>query len=158
MLDFLEVVEMPLDLGIRRGGQRSFQLKCTHAIFKTINRSVVFSQGISVEVVHLCPLRKVFWKMQHCVPQAHLTTQMLVLVLLVSTALSVQQNLRSALQAPLVMRPNFPHLNSVRTARLESIVESSTWLSLQDSAEKDITALQGHQELTGLNVQLVPIA
>lgn len=96
--------------------------------------------------------------MQHCVPQAHSTTQMLVLVLPVSTALSVQQNLRSALQAPSVMRPNFPHLNSVRTARLESIVESSTWLSLQDSAEKDIIALLGHQELTGLNVQLVPIA
>lgn len=96
--------------------------------------------------------------MLHCVPQAHSTTRMLVLVLLASSALLVQQNPRSALQAPLVMRPNVPQLNSARTVRLECIVESSTWWSLQDSAERGITALQGHQELTGLNALLVPIA
>ena len=96
--------------------------------------------------------------MQHYVPQAHSTTQMQVLVLLGSTALLVQQNLRSALQAPLVMRPNCRQLNSAKTAQLESTVESSTWWSLQDSVERDITVLQERQGLTGLNALLVPIA
>ena len=129
-----------------------------HYYFKSLIRSVVLTQGISVEVVHLCPLQKVSRKMQHCVPQAHSTTLMLVLVLLGSTALLVQQNLRSALQAPSVMRPNCRQLNNARTVHLEIIVESSTWWSLQDYVERDITVRQGHQGLTGLNALLVPIA
>lgn len=94
--------------------------------------------------------------MQHCVPLAHSTTQMLAHVLLASTALLVQQSLRNALQAPLVMRPNAPQLNSARTALLGSTVGSSTWWSPQDPAGRGTTAPQGHQGLTGLSALLVP--
>lgn len=96
--------------------------------------------------------------MQHCVPLAHSTTQMLAHVLLASTALLVQQSPRNALQAPLVMRPNDPQLNSARTVPLDSIVESTTWWNPQDPAERGTTAPREHQELTGLSALLVHFA
>lgn len=96
--------------------------------------------------------------MQHCVPLAHSTTQMLAHVLLAFTALLVQQSPRNALQAPLVMRPNDPQLNSARTVPLDSIVESTTWWNPQDLAERGTTAPREHQELTGLSALLVHFA
>ena len=96
--------------------------------------------------------------MQHCVLLAHLTTQMLAHALLASTALLVQRNPRNALQAPLVMRPNAPQLNSARTVLLVSIAESSTWWNPQDPAEKGTTVPREHQELTGLSALLAHFA
>ena len=127
-------------------------------IYVKLLTKVIFPQGISVEVVHMCQLLKGSQKMQHCVPLAHSTTQMLAHVLLASTAPLVQQNPRNALQVPLVMRPNCPQWNNARTVLLGNTVESSTWLNPQDPAERGTTAHQEHHELTGLSVLLEPFA